>query len=75
MGGTGMSDEVVDLGSAAAEADVPLHEMISWMHRSGALLLVPGSGDPRCWLVSGFERHGQGCECRFIPAHPDIQPI
>jgi hypothetical protein len=67
--------ENISVGDACAEADVPLHELISWMHRSGALLLVPGSGDPRCWLVSGFERHGQDCECRFIPAHPDIQPI
>ncbi len=64
----------VNLGSAAAEAGVPFHELISWMHRSGTVLLVPGSADPRCWLVSGFESHAADCECRFIPMHPDIEP-
>lgn len=71
-----MSNDRVDLGAACAEAGVPLHQMISWMHRDGAILLIPGTDDPRCHLwLPGFEDHAPDCECRFIPVHPDIEPV
>ncbi len=63
------------IGDAAVEADVPLHVMVSWMHRSGSVLVVPGSEDPRCWLVSGFEAHEPDCGCEFLPAHPCISQL
>jgi hypothetical protein len=72
----GKQDERVSLGEACGEAGVPLHVMVSWMHRSGALLLIPGSDDPRCHVwMPGFESHAPDCGCRFIPAHPDIQEV
>jgi hypothetical protein len=70
-----MADGLVRFGDGCAEQDVPLHVMVSWMHRSGALILEPGSADPRCWLVSGFESHAEDCFCRFVPVHPDIEPV
>ena len=69
-----MSDRVL-IGDAAVGADVPLHKFISWLHRSGALLVVPGTEDARCWLPSGLEQHAEGCGCGFTVAHPCVQPV
>ena len=68
-----MSEERVSISEACAEEGVPLHMMISWMNRSGALLVIPGTEDSRCILVSGDEYHAPECECRFLTAHPDVQ--
>lgn len=67
--------DVLPLGDAAVEAGVPFHVLVSWLHRSGALLVMPGSEDSGCWLVSGFESHEPECHCRFVPAHPDIERV
>ena len=70
-----MGSERIPIGGAAVDADVPLHVLVSWLHRSGSVLVVPGSEDPRCWLVSGFEAHEPDCLCEFVPAHPDVTPL
>ena len=70
----GKADRVL-IGDAAVEADVPLHVLVSWLHRAGDLLVVPGSEDPRCWLVSGFEAREPACRCEFVPAHPDVTEL
>lgn len=71
-----MDNELVSIADAAAEAGVQFHDLISWMHRSGAVLLIPDSDDLRCHVwMPGFEDHVPGCGCRFISAHPDVQPI
>ncbi len=63
-----------DLVWHAVEADAPTHVVASWFHRSGGLILVPGSADPRCWLPEGFESHEPGCVCRWVVVHPDLMP-
>ena len=70
-----MGDEIVSIEQAASEAGIPVHLLVSFMHRSGALILEPGSEDPACLLVSGLELHGQDCSCRFLPMHPDLSQI
>jgi hypothetical protein len=70
-----MSDRV-SIGQAAEDEGIPLHVLISRMHRSGALLLEPGSDDPRCHVwMPGFESHGADCFCRFQVIHPDVKPL
>ncbi len=64
----------LSLGDAAVDAGVPLHVFLSWLHRSGAVVVMPGTEDERCWLVPGFESHVD-CRCRFVPVHPDIEPV
>ena len=58
---------------AAVMEDMPVHVLISYLHRSGALLSVEADED--CHLVSGEEMHWPGCGCRFVPVHPDIQEV
>jgi hypothetical protein len=70
-----MGDEFVCVADAAADAGIELHILISSMHRSGALLVIPGTEDPGCWLPEGWERHEPDCHCEFVPVHPDIRPM
>lgn len=66
-------DDQVSIAEAAQEAGVPLCEFISWMHRAGELLLIPGTDDPRCHVwMPGFESHAPECFCQFVVAHPDV---
>jgi hypothetical protein len=64
-----MSDRV-SIAQAAVEEDMPLHVLISWLCRSGAILVT--EPDPDCHLLSGEELHREGCVCLMEPVHPDI---
>jgi hypothetical protein len=71
--GSGKTLGAVPLLDAAVDAGVPLHVFLSWLTRSGCLLVV--EADPECWLPEGWESHNADCRCVLAPIHPDIQPV
>lgn len=59
---------------AAEYLGVEINHLVSRMHREGLILVVPGTEDPDCCNVSGFEHHELDCGCGFVASpHPDVR--
>lgn len=71
------------IAQTAKELGMTTSQLISIMVNDGLLLVIPGTEDERCGMVTKVPAlgvplplHVDDCACRFIASpHPDIVPM